>query len=167
VRIVATNLGYYILDSSTIQQEGTFTCSLTNTGTTTYDYNTNTCSYKRIGNVIYFNVNFSWRVNNGVAPNGNDTEIVLGSLPKPVSNRNCYSLGGFFTGGAGGLPPLDTNYSNYNQFTIKQNSNENVKIYVFKSNGTGASYNTIKYNQWGLTALAGEQLIEFSGFYFV
>jgi hypothetical protein len=142
-------------------EEGTFTCSLTNTGGTDYVYNTNNCSYTRIGRIYFITVQFSWRVNpsNQSAPTGNSWECVLGSLPKPTTSRNTFSMGY-----CQGLPFLNGSGTGiYYQFVVLMDANSNVRLFALnKSTPTN-----VKYNEFPITASSGQIEMQFSGFYFV
>ena len=150
---ITTNSVKFGTSTSTLSnyEEGTFSCSFINPLTSgSGTYSNNNCSYTRVGRCIYFACQFNY--NKGVNTfSTSAVEIQLGSLPKPVSTRNAYSMG-YCTG----LYPAS---GDKHQIVFTANSGENIKLFR-----NDAVYPTaIQYDELP----AGTLEFQFSGFYFV
>lgn len=132
-------------------EEGTFTCSFVNplvSGTGTYS--NNNCYYTRIGRVLYVSVQFMYN-NNSNTYSSNNIEIALGSLSKPISAKNAFSVGY--------CSNLLTNGGDHHQLIFSSGNNTNV--FIYRNNGVYPD--NAKYNELA----SGLMEIQFSGFYFI
>lgn len=132
-------------------EEGTFTCSFVNplvSGTGTYS--NNNCYYTRIGRVLYVSVQFMYN-NNANTYSSNNIEIALGSLSKPISAKNAFSVGY--------CSNLLTNAGDHHQLIFSSGNNTNV--FIYRNNGVYPD--NAKYNELA----SGLMEIQFSGFYFI